>query len=210
MNVSGLRSRVRNRTGTQDDDPSLPSNLVLDFLNEANQQIAAEHDWPWRQTSTTFPTVAGTASYAVPADYLRTRTLRVNANLPLSQRTMADLEQVYIDDNTRGMPRDYAIEGGFVNLRPFPDGIYTVAHRYLKLEPILTGDSSVPLMPEQFQTSIVEYATYLAFRRLGNSEQAAVAKTAFDTWLQQMQDKVRPARTPLQVLVRADSGWNQV
>jgi len=209
MNVGGLQTRLRNRLGTPSDDQGLPVNMLTDFLNEANLQIAMEHDWPWRLTSTTFPTVAGTSSYALPADHLRTRVLRIAQNRPLNERVLFDLEQTFYDDATRGEPTDFAVEGANILLRPIPDRVYTLTHWYLKVEPALAKDTDVPLMPEMFQTSIVELAAYYAFRRTGYTEQAAIAEGAYQKWIQKMHDKVRKTRQTLAVTVRPGA-WENV
>jgi hypothetical protein len=209
MNVGALQSRVRNRVGTPSDDQGLPVNMLTDFINEANLQIAMEHDWPWRFTSTTLPTVAGTGSYALPANHLRTRVLRIAAQRPLRERTLFDLETSFSDDATRGQPTDYTVEGANLLLRPIPNAAYTINHWYLRVEPAVSKDSDIPLMPEMFQTSIVELASFLAFRKIGNTEQAAICEAAYQKWLGKMHDKVRKTRQTLAPMVRPGA-WENV
>lgn len=202
MNVGGLQTRVRNRLGTPADDQGLPVNTLIDFINEANLQIAMEHDWPWRFTSATITTAAGDGEYALPTDHLRTRMLRIGDSRPLRERVLFDLEQTFYAADYRGQPTDYTVEGDSILLRPIPDGVYTVSHFYLTVEPALAKDSDVPLMPEMFQTAIVELAAYYAFRKVGYTEQAAIAEGAYQKWLQRMHDKVRRTRQTLTVTVR--------
>lgn len=209
MRVSGIRARVMARTGIDSTDQGLATNVLNDFINEANLQIADVHDWPWRITQTTFPTIAGVGTYTLPANHLRTRTLKIAQARPMAQRNLLDLETLFYDDQAVGQPTDYALEGAELLLRAVPDAIYNVSHRYLMFEPALTQDQDEPLMPEQFQTSIVELASALAFRRIGNFEAAAVAQAAFEGWLLKMHDKVRRSRQTVVPSVRPGA-WENV
>lgn len=205
MNLAALRDQVRTRTNTSSTDATLDAATINAFINSANLQIASDADWPWRQTSTTFSTVAGTDTYTPPTDWLRTKSLKVANENPMRLLSIIDLDQRWYDSTGRGLPREYAIEADQIVIRPIPDGIYVVTHRYVKVEPILDTDDDIPLMPAQFQFAIVELAAYLGHRRMGNTNDADVALSAYKEWRNRMVSEHTRTMVPKRVRVRPGS-----
>ena len=205
MNLSGLRDAVRLRTGTAATDATLNPSYLNMIVDQANAFIATEGDWPWRQTSTTFPTVVGTDTYTPPATWLRTKMLKITDETPMRLLSTIDIEERWWSSTQRGMPREYAVEAEVIILRPIPDAVYTVTHRFIKVEPELTLDADTPLMPPQFHTAIVELASYHAFRRLGNLPAAAACKESYADWKRVMMQDHSRTLAPKSIRVRPGS-----
>lgn len=209
MNVTALIAAVRLRTGTLSTDAQLTdANLIL-LINAANAHIGSIHDWPWQQKSvTTLTTVSGTAEYTPPADWLRTVSLRVTSpNLSADSMTLYEVDE--LDDrwpsSARGEPSEYAIFGEVLRLGPTPDGVYTVRHRYVTIEPALTAGNNTPIMPAQFHDAIAEYAAHLGCRMISEETRAQAAMVAFDRWIASMQNDRRRSTSPMRVRVRPGS-----
>lgn len=200
-----MREQIRLRLGVSSTDATVNNSVLNAWIDQANAFIASETDWPWRETSTTFVTVAGTGTYTVPTDWLRTKMLKVSTEPPMKLVSIIDLEQRWYDGTVRGTPREYTIEGDAILIRPLPDQVYTVTHRYIKVEPVLDTDGDLPLMPAQFHTAIVEMATYYGHRRLGNDSSAAEAMKAYGEWRNRMVMEHRRTMAPMSVRVRPGS-----
>lgn len=206
MDFADLVVATQDRTGVTASDPMLTGAVLKRLVNAANAYIATVHDWPWQQVMpVTFATAAGTQDYAPPGDWLRTVDLRVTSP-SFNTDGMTLYSAMELDDRwssvQRGQPTEYAIYGDHLRLAPCPDGIYTVSHRYVQVEPAMSGDTDTPIMPDQFRTSIVEYAAYLALRRTSEEQRAAVAMTAFQGWIAIMLQDRKRSTAPQRIRVR--------
>ena len=199
MNRSQLREAVYNRIGVDSTDGRMTTTVLDGFINDALHWVETERAWPWLQATTTITTVAGDGDYAVPSDWLKTRYLRIDEDSPFQVREIGELELLYPDASETGQPREYAIEGDAVLVRPIPDGVYTIVHRYIKRESDLTSDGQSPLMPASFHTIIVAAATYLALRSTRENERAALAWQEYQEWRQRMLDDARRTTRPARI-----------
>jgi hypothetical protein len=209
VTLTELRAAVRTRIGVPTADSFYPDATLTDLVNEALAAVSAEADWPWLQASTTFATVAGTATYTPPADWDRTRALTIDGYDAMDYRTLPEIRE-YLS-TIRGVPRVYTVSGEDLLLRPTPDSTYTVAHDYIVTEAPLVLDADTPLMPAQFHYSIVAFAVHLAHAR--NNEigsyrgavtgAAAAALAQYAQWLTRMHKHRRRSSGPMRVRVRA-------
>jgi hypothetical protein len=85
-----------------------------------------------------------------------------------------------------GQPLYFGFRADELQLRPVPSSTLSVVHTYIKAEPVLSGDTDEPLLPEPFQQAAVEYAAYLGFRRANNLEDAGAALAAYEAWIKRM------------------------
>lgn len=196
---------MRLRLGVSTTDATINPSYLNSVVDQANAFIASEGDWPWRQVSTTFSTVAGTDAYTPPTDWLRTKSIKILDQTPMRLLTIIDLDERWWSSTQRGLPREYAVEAEQIIIRPIPDAVYSVTHRYIKVEPELTADTTSPLMPAQFHGAIVELAAYYAFRRLGNLQAAEAAKAAYKDWQGRMTQEHRRTMAPKSIRVRPGS-----
>ncbi len=200
MNLSQLRTAVDRRTGI-----AIDALAALELINEANRAIAADQDWPWLARSTTFATVVGTDTYsaasAIPADWLRTIGLKIADDEPMRWRSRNDLDAEW-PSATSGRPREYTFDASAIVLRPVPDSVVTVTHRYYRMEPELAGDTDVPSLPALFHPAIVEYSAHLVLRRAREAERAAECLASFERWRNRMLDDARRHAGPAKVRLR--------
>ena len=71
-------------------------------------------------------------------------------------------------------------------LYPFPDKQYTLVFDFFKLPIDLIASTSVPSLPEQFRTVIVEGAMYTAYMFRGETQEAAIMKNNFEEGIKNM------------------------
>jgi hypothetical protein len=211
MNLAQTRDAVRTRLGVPTSDSFFSDQVLTDLVNEALQAVTAEADWPWLQTSTTFPTVAGTSTYTPPTDWSQTRSLCIDGYDAMDYRSLSEIRE-YLSTQ-RGVPTVYTVSGEVVLLRPTPDAAYTVTHDYLKGEPALVNDTDRPIMPSVFHYAIVAFACHLAHAR--NNEigsyrgaitgNAAASLSQYHNWLERMMSARRRTSGPMRVRVRGGS-----
>jgi hypothetical protein len=209
VNLGQLRDAVRTRIGLPGSDTFFSDQVLTDLVNEALQAVAAEADWPWLQTSTTFTTTAGTGTYTPPTDWGQTRSLCIDGYDAMDYRTLPEIRE-YLS-TSRGVPQVYTVSAETILLRPTPDATYTVTHDYMKGEPALVGDTDTPLMPSVFHYAIVAFACHLAHAR--NNEigsyrgsvtgAAAAALSQYQGWLARMMAQRRRTNGPIRVRVRS-------
>jgi hypothetical protein len=202
--LSDLDSRLLSRGSFNQDDTGLTGNVRRSFINAALKQISNERDWPWLFTTATIATVAGTAAYAHPTGYVRTDSIfEPSTGDGLDERQIEELDRI----TARDRPTFWCSYGTTTVLGPVPDGVYTLTHRYVRAEPLLTDDDDAPLIPNAFDEGTVEWACYLAHTFARQYDKAQEASARYNAWLKATYDNVRRGRRPLRVQVRPGAVW---
>lgn len=218
MNLTQLQASVYNRLGVDSSDGLLTPAVINAFINDANHQIELMHDWPWLQTDETITTVAGQDSYTPGAFntahdangntliWHRTDELRDGVDATVLERQ----SNTELDDRWRptdmGKPREWAVYKDQIILRPVPDNVYTIVHRYVRQENDLVNTTDLPSMPASAHAAIADLATFLALRRDRNDPRAQAAEAAFNTWMAGLQLDKKRYKTPGRVRIRP-GGW---
>lgn len=202
--LTDLDARVINRGSFNSSDTGLTQAVRFTFVNAALKQISNERDWPWLFTTATITTVAGTSTYAHPTGYVRTDSIYEPATgQSVQERQIEEIDQLV----SRGRPVFWASYGTNIVLGPPPDGVYTLTHRYVRIEPALTTGADLPLIPNAFDEGVVEWATYLAHTFTRQFDKAGEAAARYNAWLKSTQDNVRRGRRPVRVQVRPGAVW---
>lgn len=203
--VTTIETWVYDRLGVPATDPQFPAATVIRFINQANHFIEVDEDWPWGQTSTTFNTADGTDTYSPPANWRKTRRLRVTVGsdkIPLERRPIDEIDDWGVQS---GQPEVYAIEGDQIVVWPTPDGVYAVTHRYQKVEAELAAGGDTPGMPAAFHAAIAEVAAWMCLRRSREDPRAVAAWAAWagpGGWRSKMLDDLGRHAGPAKVRTR--------
>lgn len=205
MQLSDFLTAVRTRLGNPSTDGFFSDANLTDILNEALHAVSTDVDWPWLQTSTSFNTTGGTATYTPTAGWNRTRVLCIDGYDPLEERSLAEIRSY--PSTERGRPEWYAISGDTIILRPVPDGTYAVIHDYIKNETSMSAPSSEVLMPTVYQYSIVAKAVELAHLRQSRPDRAREAAEEYLAWIERMKDNRRRTSAPKRIRVRPGSAF---
>jgi hypothetical protein len=102
---------------------------IPDFIMFAEKRISSDLDARLQNVVATFPTTAGLATIQLPDDLNGIRSLSIPAFGKVTFMTPEALEARYTDQTT-GVPRNYAIEGGVLKLGPIPDAVYAMSCVY--------------------------------------------------------------------------------
>ncbi len=156
--------------------------LVKDFLNEAQREIAKEHDWSTLYTSGTFTTSSRTydlsssfSDFGREVDLVDTTNLRV-----LAPHSIRELDEEDPLGTTSGTPTRYAIH--YPNLR-FNYTPTSVSYRlnYLKRATDLSLYDDESILPEYCDLPLVWWTVWqLAASREDNQDQGETARDVYD------------------------------
>lgn len=159
------------------------------WLNEGLSRVARRVRIPQLEAAMSVATVAGTAEFALPANLIRVRTLRIPADAdPLEQ---LDLEQLDHLTAERGRPRSFALAGQNVRLYPTPDRAYALELRYWADPATLAAAGDVPAIPDDYADLLVTYALWKGYRMEDDFQAAAFYRQEFT-------DELAAARSDIQ------------
>jgi hypothetical protein len=121
-----------------------------DAVNMAIRDLSRDHNLWFCEASDTFPTVASTYSYSLPARWIRPHSLwyldSAGSKVDLTYKTKEEFDYWYPRPTTvSGKPTDYTWWGNNLILGPTPDAVYTVNRNFYQLLADLSedGDSNV-------------------------------------------------------------------
>lgn len=195
-----LRDATRFRLGTPENENFYSAQQLDSLINEALQTISVENAWPWLQTTTTFPTVAGTRFYTPPTNWQRTKALSIDG---FNTLVFLDLQESREwPDEVHDVPLFYTIYQEQIYLSPTPSAIYTVRHDYIRQENKLIDDTDEPIMPDQFQYSILAFTAHLAHLRAGDLPRAEAALKEYNNWKKRMEEARPRSASTIKVRVR--------
>jgi hypothetical protein len=190
VNLGELRRAIHRRSGI-DYEPT----ALNEVINEAVQHIATEGDWPWLERFAYLVLVPGTATYVMPADWVRTRSLTLDGDeVPFV--SVRDIDDT--DEETTG----FSTSGDSFTLSPVPTTAGTVKMRYIAAENVLTDDSHSPKLPAAYHGAIVNWATAEVKRRKGDLAGARVYDAIYDGWLARVRKGITRATGPRRIRVR--------
>jgi Ni/Co efflux regulator RcnB len=188
MTVDELIDRVRQKTMI--DASEITNNEMILWLNDGQDEVSNRHNWDWLMGTEDVTTIAGTAAYALTADYSsiiaivedgeRGRLIPVTAqavwnhygdDIPSAQRA----KYYYIYDND-------------LYLLPTPSTSSVVYHVYAEgLPQLFTATSDAPAFMETFHKVLADYVEARVWEREEEFEKAQVADNRFELGVRQMQ-----------------------
>jgi hypothetical protein len=186
--LSALRTELRSAIG----NPSVASvanSALNDVLNEAYEHILDTYRFQNNRNICTFTTVASTADYALPTEYIHVLSVWDTTNsVRLAQR-----DDNWASDNLEldaGMPTDYVHYKNWIKLFPTPDDAYTIRVRHKATQTALSADGDEPVLPTPWHKGLVKKARAIWFENQGDVQKAAFFDDIWEKWV---------ARKPIEV-----------
>jgi hypothetical protein len=143
---------------------------MIDLLNDGLNMLI---DAGKLRKKTTISVVANTNSYALPADFKAPGLIQdetdPNGILPYSL--------VDISENRFG----YAIEDGYIYIKPMPTQVVTLTHYYYNYAVPLVEDTDIPEIDSQYHSTIADYAIAMILPLLPNPDKGAIDR-AWSRW----------------------------
>lgn len=125
-------------------DDLISGNYAQNAIKAAIKHYERER-WYFNEEVATTVTVAGTASYSLPSDFMAMDSVKVTVNgSKLRMEPMTFQEMDARDDgsaSTRGVPQWWCIYENQLRLYPVPDAVYTITESYQKRLTELSADA---------------------------------------------------------------------
>ena len=163
--------------------------LVKTWLNQAQRRAVIESEIRTQESSQTYSTESGVATYTLPTnfarliDFFNTETHEILS--PLDPKDYDSLPA------STGRPSAYAVLGNSLTLYATPDGVYPLELRYWKLPADMSADSDTPEIPVQYHELLVAYAMRKAYLRENDYQAAQVWQQVWAEGILKMRGEVQ-------------------
>lgn len=178
--LSELRDELREHLGMDDND--LPKTDANRLLNRSYWSIRDKYPFREEEAETIIPTVIGTRSYEVPADFDSLRFIALEnpdskAHKTLDRTTRQDYENKYVNKtDDEGEPEIYFREDDNFILHPTPDKVYQLTVGFWSVFADLSSSNVSPELPQVWHEVILIGAVWRGYIRLQDYTRAASAK----------------------------------
>ena len=157
--LATLRTSFRT-LGGYSNSRTITDALILEWLNKAIgaycDLLDKTHEG-YRDKTGTVATVAGTATAALPADFLKAKAVDILLSGEYVPLRRFSIRQTY-GFTDRGEPVGYLTVGANLELFPTPDAIYTLRLRYVPTATVLALDADSITVPNGWEGFILESA----------------------------------------------------
>jgi len=120
------------------------TSVIPDFITLAEAEFQRSIRDRRMVTTSDLSTSAGTATVALPADFLEARTLILQSTpyRTLTYATPAQINRNWPSASDTGTPSQYTIIGTNLKLGKIPDAVYTLELEYYQKIPVLSGSNA--------------------------------------------------------------------
>lgn len=198
MQLTALRTAVRERAGIDANDATVANTVLNGFINSAVRQVAMMADWDWNYASETITSVAGTAEYNRAAAARKTDRVIDIADGGLLQQISKKQAVRYSEPVGSPLggawPRFWYVEGGKLVLVPTPSTVRTYKHVYIAAETTMSADTDSPAIPDWAIDLAIVKAALMVTARLDNSSQQQLLQAEERDLIDAIMDETRRAR----------------
>lgn len=164
-------------------------------LNEAQQYVCAQTDFPEMLSAADIPLVAGTGGYNLPDDFSRLKIVSLldagnsrDSYTPLQSLSQTDF---YALPDGTGTVTSYCITRLDVGVWPVPDTAGTMRVDYYRQPATLTLGTDEPEIPAAYHHLLVSYALIKCFERENDYDAAMYHQSRFDTEIMKCRGEVQ-------------------
>ena len=157
---------------------------IIRWINDAQLQVVNKTECLIKDESPATPLVAGTARYAIPADFLKFKRVVVDGRT-LDPAPAALLDHVSklrhsSTNGETGSPRFYYREGGYVYLYPTPDYAYSYVLTYVNRPTAITAGSDSLTIREEYCATVKKLCLARAYELDDQFDQATKKEKEFE------------------------------
>lgn len=145
-------------------------NRVKNWINLGYYDFTLREVWPFRESTGTLATVAGTQEYDLSNNFSDIDEQNIisvaiqgdsNSKLPYWPYNKLRASEPDFDYYTQGLPERYYLKGGKIGLWPNPGAVYSIAIDYFSVPTELSADADTPSIPIAYREALVQYALSL-------------------------------------------------
>lgn len=201
MDLSELRTAVRQRAHVRTDDGIWTDAFVDSAINEALTQISLEQPWWWLQAVATPTPTDGEVDLSAITPAVRD-IAHVFVGRDEAKKVSVAETDLAGDEGSIDARYVWSVWGDTLTITADPTDTVTV--RYYRDEPVLAATSDEPLMPEAYHGAIVEKACSIGFESIDDQSSAAMHEARSRALVQHMtSNALRRIRGRHSVRVRA-------
>ncbi len=144
------------------------------YINNGYVALCEVEDWPWLETTTTGVaplTISDLAEVMYVADPA--------SNRQVQGRDPRDILDYDPAQTTGGVPQYWWIDGSALKVWPLNTSL-SLNVRYRKAPVLLSADADAPIVPNRYQTLIVDFAQIEALRDRSNYQEAQALAQSLD------------------------------
>lgn len=189
--LAQLQAAVQHR-GQYEGSRDITLALITEFANEAIAELwdlLVEKWQDYYTTSTTFPFVAGTDSYALPADFYKLRKVELQWDATPSWCRMEthDLAVAHEFRHASGRRYRYRLQAGNLVFVPLPATVETIRIYYIPCAPVLVAPSDTIDGVNGYEELVLQ----LALKRCKDREE--LDTSAIDREIDRLTARIRTA-----------------
>jgi len=183
-NLVGLRQRVRI---DKLDDEEFDSSVIDNFINDTQRDIFNQYELPFQEKIFQGTIPAGSTMFQSPKDLaqLQYETMAGVQGFSETKMKWREFFNTYPDNTnaTAGAPSAWTLYAGNIVFDKPTDIEYTFTLYYIRKPLLLTEDTSVPEIPEEFSELLVLGAYIRVLKRNEDFDQAAYVETEYNRQL---------------------------
>lgn len=140
---------------------------IKNWINMGQYDFVLRELWPFRETTGTLATVAGTQEYDLSTNFGTLDEQNIisvaiqgasASKLIYWPYNQLRIEQPDFDQEGQGLPTRYYIKGNQIGFWPLPGDVYPVAIDYYIVPTELDADADTPIIPVGYREALVQYA----------------------------------------------------
>lgn len=145
-------------------------NRIKNWINLGYHDFTLRELWPFRESTDTYTTVAGTQEYTISsetvdmdAQNIISVTVQGSSQTKLVYWPFNQLRADQPDFDLAGssVPQRYYLKAGKIGFWPLPADAYTIFVDYYKVPTELSADSDTPIIPVGYREALLQYALSL-------------------------------------------------
>lgn len=183
-NLVGLRQRVRI---DKLDDEEFDPDVIDNFINDTQRDIFNQYELPFQEKIFQGTIPSGSTMFQSPKDLaqLQYETMAGVTGFSNTKMKWREFFNAYPDNvnTTPGSPSAWTLYAGNIVFDKPTDIEYVFTIYYIRKPVLLTEDTSVPEIPEEFAELLVLGAYIRVLKRNEDFDQAAYVQTEYDRQL---------------------------
>jgi len=204
MELSQIRTEVRDRVGIDAQDAMATDATLNRMINAALREVANMRDWDWQTVEEEISLSVGVNKY--DRGYLARSSTRLSYesngdNLRLVTPRAAAAYQRY-----SGPPQVWYVQAGQLVVYPTPTKVDTLIHTYMSAEEALEQDDDEPLVPDYAIDLVIVKAALKVAARTDDTSKYQLLSAAEADIVSSLIDEARRSKGAPVINFRRD--WN--
>lgn len=200
MQLSDIRTRVRNRLGLSSSDSDVADALLTELINDSVRYVNLLADWDWLVKQGTDTLVIDQLEYTLPNDF------RSMLNVYIEQKPLARIQPAELPrySDYKMQPRRYAVYDGklFVDTKPVKAA--TITYYYLQTETELSDGTDEPAIPDWAINLVIARTAHMVAIRLRDADMVRLVEKELSDAMRLVRGEALRARRSVRPHVRSD------